>query len=884
MVSLVSCRGRYGSRDASLEHANLAFVHGELKQSQDEADRGYQKFRGSTPELAWKFRILEAKAALWRGLFEDSLKLLRSEPLPFGQPDLAIPILTLVGAASVNTHNFSDAKRALDDAARLCAMYAAISCGDLLQTRGLLASEQGDSDSAETFYALSLSFARAHGDLFLESTSLLNLGTESLAQGRFDQAIDRSEAAYRVATALEARVTELVIQGNIGWARYKLGDADKALGLFLDAEKNARELGDVVDQGIWLTNAGYVHLDDRNLSLAEQSFRRALEIEEAVNSQENIYNALRALARLSLQTGDGAKANEYSEQALAIARKSGNRLDELYPLLVMGQVSALRGDNKTAESTFREVERDKLCPVFLKWEAEHSLAHLYEDEKHSDAADREYRAALATFEAARDNVRHEDFQLSFLTNAARIYDDYIHFLVTQGKTDEALRWADYSRARTLAEGLGLLTKGASPGPPPLNPRQIARQGNGTVLFYWLGEKQSYLWAITARKTSLFTLPPSSEIDAAVSRYRRALGGLQDVLDAGDPDGQALYRMLVAPAQAMFGAAGAKVFVIPDGSLNNLNFETLLVPTTEAAEAKMSARRLSEIKLPEAKPSKPKLHYWIEDVTIANASSLRVLGARPADLNTRRSAERSTPKTKRDRSLLLVGNSIAAGDRFPELPKAALQMENVARHFPADRQQILSRGAATPSAYLASNPEKFSYLHFVAHGTASRLSPLDSAIILSKTGLSKTGLAKTSAATTGVPQTPTSQTPLLETSSPENGADDSFKLYARDIIRHPLHADLVTISACHGADGRAYSGEGLVGLSWAFIRAGAHNVVAALWEVTDVSTPQLMDQFYDEMDKGAPPAAALRAAKLQMLRSTGFRNPYYWAPFQLYAGS
>ena len=59
--------------------------------------------------------------------------------------------------------------------------------------------------------------------------------------------------------------------------------------------------------------------------------------------------------------------------------------------------------------------------------------------------------------------------------------------------------------------------------------------------------------------------------------------------------------------------------------------------------------------------------------------------------------------------------------------------------------------------------------------------------------------------------------------------DAYKLYAREIIRHPLTAQLVTISACEGANGRAYSGEGLVGLSWAFLRSGAHNVVGALWK-------------------------------------------------------
>jgi CHAT domain-containing protein len=108
------------------------------------------------------------------------------------------------------------------------------------------------------------------------------------------------------------------------------------------------------------------------------------------------------------------------------------------------------------------------------------------------------------------------------------------------------------------------------------------------------------------------------------------------------------------------------------------------------------------------------------------------------------------------------------------------------------------------------------------------------------------------------------------------------LYARDIIRRPLRADLVTISACYSAGDRAYAGEGLVGLSWAFLRAGAHNVIAALWDVTDASTELLMDEFYDELDKGASPETALRTAKLSLLRDSKFRNPFYWAPFQIYA--
>jgi len=143
------------------------------------------------------------------------------------------------------------------------------------------------------------------------------------------------------------------------------------------------------------------------------------------------------------------------------------------------------------------------------------------------------------------------------------------------------------------------------------------------------------------------------------------------------------------------------------------------------------------------------------------------------------------------------------------------------------------------------------VHFVTHGTASQTRPLESAVILSKEG-------------------------------------DSYKLYARDIVKHHLNASLVTISACNGSGTRAYSGEGLVGLSWAFLRAGAHNVIGALWEVSEASTPQLMDAFYGELFQDKDPATALRDAKLKLLHSPDadsvFKKPFYWAPFQLYAGS
>ena len=794
-------------------------LHGDLTQAQKEAERGCDRFQRSDPEWAWKFRVLEAETLLLRGMSQEALALLHIQSAVPDDRNLVVEMLAIEGVAHARLHSLPEADRSLERAEQICAGAQEASCGSVMRARGILALERGQLSSAQKSFEDCLSFARLKGDRFLEASALLNLSASSLAQEHFGEAADWADAAYQSSSAFGADSIATKALGNLGWAYYKLGDLEKSLELFQQTENRATRLGETSDQGDQLTNIGYVYADRHQFDLAAQSFREALDIAEGINAKQHEYNALRVLARLSLQTGDTDKARQFAGRAQKIARESSNHSDELYPMLVQGQVAAQGGDYAKAQQIFEVVEQDRLCPVFLKWEAQHSLARLYEHQKQTDAADHEYRAALATFEGARASVQREDFDLSFLTNAARIYDDYIQFLVTRGKTDDALRWADYSRARTLSEGLGLLSKSSSnadhAGPPALNLREISRRAKGTLLFYWLGEKQSFLWAITPSKTSLFTLPSVSDIDSLVHRYRNALNGPEDAL-ASSEDGRSLYRTLIAPAKTLL-ATNAKVFIIPDGSLNNLNFETLVVDD-------------------------PKPHYWIEDADVVSVSSLRVLASSFGREGAR--------EQKRPYKLLLIGNSVAPSKEYPELPRAGEQMASVARHFPTTQQQVYQRDQATPSSYLTSNPEKFSHIHFVAHGTASRLSPLDSAIVLSK--------------------------------SPVEA--DSFKLYARDIVQHPMRADLVTISSCYGAGSRAYSGEGLVGLAWAFLRAGAHNVIASLWEVTDASTEQLMDRFYDELNKGASPDAALRAAKLALLHGSAFHNPFYWAPFQLYTGS
>jgi CHAT domain-containing protein len=237
-------------------------------------------------------------------------------------------------------------------------------------------------------------------------------------------------------------------------------------------------------------------------------------------------------------------------------------------------------------------------------------------------------------------------------------------------------------------------------------------------------------------------------------------------------------------------------------------------------------------------SQGKDHYWIEDVELENASSIDLLVA-------------SHPKRIPAKGLLLIGAPAQVDSHFGKLPHAKEEMASVEKHFPSGKVTKFAGPDATPDSYLKHSPGMYKFIYLATHGTPDAIDPLQSAIILS------------------------------------SGKDGNFKLLARDIIddKVRLNAELVTISACEGVGTQIQSLEGLLGLEWAFMRAGAHQVVAALWDQDDAVTPALMDDFYDQLIQGKSATDALHHAKLKILKAGGFHAaPYYWASLQLYTRS
>jgi CHAT domain-containing protein len=605
-------------------------------------------------------------------------------------------------------------------------------------------------------------------------------------------------------------------RGTAGWAYYQSGDYQRALANFNEAAAKAAILGSTIDQEICTKNAGMSEARMGDLPAAQERYHRSLALAHSLKNHAEITYVDQALASLLLHSKHPEAADCYIDQARELAHQNGDAFDIQLGNLLEAQLTAERGDRSRAATLLLDVERQTEQFPTIRLDAQHALAQVCDKDGDHKQAENWFQRSIATYRSQRSDLRTDDARLPFSQNGRDLYMDYVAFLIRNHRTDDALNVIDQGRAETLAEGLGFenkLTSSAQPRRASLT--ALARQSHAVILVYALSPQGSYLWAANGRQSAFYPLPDRAAILAQVANHRRSILAAKDLVADQHPAARTLYEMLVEPAEHLIHQ-GDRVYIVGDDRLNGLNFETLLTPGESS-------------------------HYWIEDVTITQLPSLRLM--------TRSNQNRATRHSTTDQNqLLVIGNPIYSGQQYTPLPHAAEEVSDVAAHFPGNARTVLTGSSASPAAYVRSDPGRFDYIHFVSHAVASELVPLDSAVILSA-----------------------------------QATPDTAKLYARDILSRPLRANLVTISACQGAGVRAYAGEGLVGLAWAFLRAGSHNVIGALWDVSDASTPELMQHLYDGIAAGQPPDAALHAAKLEMLHSRGvFRKPIYWGAFQLYS--
>jgi CHAT domain-containing protein/tetratricopeptide (TPR) repeat protein len=749
------------------------------------------------PIWYWRVRILRAQVFMRRSQPAQALTFVSSFPAKLPN-EILIRKNLIAGLALCQTGRAQEALERFADAERIIYSTIPSMRADLLYARGDCISDDHSEEAIRLFIQAA---ELAHGnDSYLEARALAYQGYLLMQANHCDQAIDVFNQALPITDSPQTRQTLL---GDKGWCSQQLGEWIASGQYLRQAVTMSAQIQDAkADHALWLIDLGRQQRSQGEFEDAEKSYEEGLVAAREASRPDLMGLALLDSAEAAIERGNLALAKK---KLLAAEQLHVTRENQVYIVANKARIASLEGDQSTAERLYLEILSSD-APAYLKWFAQTSLAQIYLTKNRPKDAEQLFRSGIESAEQDFFRISSDRFRISYFDQNP-YYDAYVSFLFSQGRTLDALSVAERGRSRTLA-GARMLHPIGRPLSLHLIQRNLALQKHEVVLAYWISPKQSYLWLISATQFKTFTLAPEMDIVREIEAYDRTTA---DQSEDQTPQGQNLFKMLVAPAEK-FIPKGARVIIVPHRRLYKLNFETLITDG-----------------------EKP--HFWIEDVCIQNASFL-------AGLEKPSKGGGGAYK----KQLLLMGNPIQATSDFPGLGHAAQEMEAVAGRFNQSSESIYSKADAKPEAYDSSNPGQYRFLHFVTHGTASDLTPLDSAIILSP-------------------------------------GKDGFKLYARDIIKTQIHPELVTISSCYGAGTRQYSGEGLVGLSWAFLRAGAHRVIGALWETDDEANVKLMQTFYGEMKKKDDPAAALRTAKLALLHSDSFwKRPFYWGALQLYSSN
>ena len=346
--------------------------------------------------------------------------------------------------------------------------------------------------------------------------------------------------------------------------------------------------------------------------------------------------------------------------------------------------------------------------------------------------------------------------------------------------------------------------------------------------YFVGREQVVVFAVTRGSFRVVSVPAAG-LQVEVERLRRGILERDEPAYAGAAS--RLYEWLLSPVAD--AVSGKRLIVVPDGPLSTLPFEALLVRPVTTATAE--------------------LPFLLGEHAVSYAYSATLLR------QTLR-AKRTPPSADFVAFAPIYARVLPPEAGRRDLPASRAEVEQVASGFRA-RYPLWQRllGPA-PRVYLeaeasearakSSELGRYRYVHFATHGLLDAREPRLSGLLLAP-----------------------------DRAPPEDGFLRLGEIYNLD-----LRAELVVLSACETGLGRLAGGEGVIGLTRAFLYAGASKVLVSLWPVSDASTSELMVDLYDELRAGTPPAEALRRAKLRLQgRHPEYAKPYYWSAFVLVGG-
>ncbi|HSS49137.1 MAG TPA: CHAT domain-containing tetratricopeptide repeat protein [Thermoanaerobaculia bacterium] len=686
-----------------------------------------------------------------------------------------------------------------------------------------------------------LALHRSLGDLRGEAGALNNLGKAQAARGHSEEAL----AAYGQALALWR---QLGLQGFEGKTLLNQARVFATLG---DFERALDELDQALprlagqDAAEVLNERGFLRSRAGRSADTAADLARALDLFRQAGDRRGEAVALSDLGLLRLSLGHKESARGAFEEVAATFHEMGDTVNEAYALINLGRMLVDGGDLQGAEADFLRALRVLAARGRREGEAAAwmGIAQIRRTKGDLHEALRASMTALSRIESLRTEPGSPELRTSFFASYQDAFSSTLETAMelhrrepAAGHDARALEVAERARARSLLDAL------AQAAPPatafqPLSVRELQRQVLGPevlLLEYALGERRSFLWAVSSRRVRSYELPPRKVLEDAARRAHGLLADSRRTLVRA-PAREALAelsRELLGPLAKELTAR--RLVVVPDGALHLIPFGALPDPTSpdlpllarcEVVTAPSSSSLAAIRRRAASRKLAPAVLAVLAD-PVFDAADPRVTGRRdaaPPRAGTVRRFSR-LPFSREEASIAVA--LAPPGERRVDLDFAA-------------RREVATSGAL----------ERFRIVHFATHAVVDSEHPELSGIALSM--VDETGRTQ----------------------------DGFLRVY--EIYRLHLVADLVVLSACETALGKDVRGEGVVGLTRAFLHAGARRVLVSLWPVEDRATADLMRRFYAGLFRdGLTPAAALRQAQDDLRRQPNRQAPHYWAGFVL----
>ncbi|HYR77691.1 MAG TPA: CHAT domain-containing protein [Pyrinomonadaceae bacterium] len=461
-------------------------------------------------------------------------------------------------------------------------------------------------------------------------------------------------------------------------------------------------------------------------------------------------------------------------------------------------------------------------------------------------------------------------------------------LGTEQKEKPSKLEADLDKLQTDFDEIENHIRGANPryasltAPQPQTLADVQQKvlDEGTVLLeYSLGSDSSYLFAVTQSAVTLYKLPPRADVDKLATDFRgqlippklqrrivgidvaeeqRGLGlaqGPSENLAAFVAASNALYKAAVEPVAALIG--DKRLLIVADGALNYIPFEAL-VKTTDGADYASLSYLIKTNEVVYA-PSASVVVAIRQGSSPTSGKKVLVVADPIFSANDPRLKAGTTTQVGDVRGLGLGLESAVSDVTGEAAPAGGLRLARLAgtRTEADEIAKIARTGGGQAEVWTDLNASEdnlrnreltnYRVIHVATHGLLDAERPQFTGVVLSLVG---------------------------------NKTADGF-LRTDEIFNLKIGAPLVMLSACETGLGKEKRGEGVIGLTRAFMYAGAPTVGVTLWSVADKSTAELMTDFYKRLLAANNPASsstAMRQAQVAMISGKKYSAPFYWAPF------